>query len=109
MSITYQQYIDALSIIDEYKRQESSKIYKVNKTSLLNDDEVKNQISVKLFNVIQRNCESFGIKWNEKFGISLCELEKFSISELKKIRGVGYKTIYDLNQLCNSAEITLQP
>lgn len=115
-AITYEQFQDALKIVNEYKTQLEehykiakkeiegiSKFANVTKETKLYDTE----LSVRCLNILRANDDKLGI--NVNWGMKLSELSKLSMSKFLQCRIAGKKTLQELKELCFYADVKLLP
>lgn len=116
IAISYEQFQDALKIVNEYKTQleayykttkreiESiSKFAHVTKETKLYDT----HISVRCFNILKANEDKLGININWRTNLS--EFSKLSMSKFLQCRNAGKKTLQELKELCFYADVKLLP
>jgi DNA-directed RNA polymerase alpha subunit len=115
-SITYEQFQDALKIVNEYKTQLEehykiakkeiegiSKFANVTKETKLYDTD----LSVRCLNILRANDDKLGI--NTNWEMKLKELSKLSMSKFLQCRIAGKKTLQELKELCFYADVKLLP
>lgn len=115
-AITYEQFQEALNIVNEYKTQLEehykiakreiegiSKLANVTKETKLYDTEA----SVRLLNILRENDEKLGINCN--WDMKLEELSKVSMSKFLQCHMAGKKTFQELKELCFYANVKLLP
>ena len=115
-AITYEQFQDALKIVNEYKTQLEehyniakreiegiSKFSNVTKETKLYDT----GLSVRCLNILRANDEKLGI--NSNWEMKLEELSKLSMSKFLQCRIAGKKTLQELKELCFYADVKLLP
>lgn len=115
-AITYEQFQDALKIVNEYKTQLEehykiakreiegiSKFANVTKETKLYDTD----LSVRCLNILKANADKLGI--NVNWEMNLSELSKLSMSKFLQCRIAGKKTLQELKELCFYADVKLLP
>jgi len=115
-AITYEQFQDALKIVNEYKTQLEehyniakkeiegiSKFANVTKETKLYDT----NLSVRCLNILRANDDKLGI--NANWEMKLVELSKLSMSKFLQCRIAGKKTLQELKELCFYADVKLLP
>jgi len=115
-AITYEQFQDALKIVNEYKTQLEehyniakkeiegiSKFANVTKETKLYDT----NLSVRCLNILRANDDKLGI--NANWEMKLVELSKLSMSKFLQCRIAGKKTLQELKELCLYADVKLLP
>lgn len=115
-AITYEQFQDALKIVNEYKtkleehynivKRETegiSKFYNVTKETKLRDS----GLSVRCINILRLNNEELGI--NANWEMKLEELSKLSMNKFLQCRIAGKKALQELKELCFYADVKLLP
>lgn len=115
-AITYEQFQDALKIVNEYKTQ-LEEHYKIAKKEMEGISEFANvtketklydaNLSVRCLNILRANDDKLGI--NVDWEMKLSELSKLSMSKLLRCRIVGKKTLQELKELCFYADVKLLP
>ena len=115
-AITYEQFQEALKIVNEYKTQLEehykiakkeiegiSKFANVTKETKLYDTD----LSVRCLNILRANDDKLGI--NANWEMKLKELSKLSMSKFLQCRIAGKKTLQELKELCFYADVKLLP
>jgi DNA-directed RNA polymerase alpha subunit len=115
-AITYEQFQDALKIVNEYKTQ-LEEHYKIAKREIEGISKFANvtketkiydtDISVRCLNILRENGEKLGI--NCDWDMKLEELSKLSMSKFLQCRIAGKKTLQELKELCFYADVKLLP
>ncbi|MEX0595864.1 MAG: hypothetical protein WD512_05120 [Candidatus Paceibacterota bacterium] len=106
-AITYEQFQEALKIVNEYKTQLEehfkvvkkevegvSKFAKYDSETLLSETDC----SVRLFNILRANEDKLGININQEF--KLKDLNNLSIRKFLQCRIAGKKGLQELKELC---------
>jgi DNA-directed RNA polymerase alpha subunit len=115
-AITYEQFQEALKIVNEYKTQLEehykiakkeiegiSKFANVTKETKLYDTD----LSVRCLNILRANDDKLGIDANWEMNVK--ELSKLSMSKFLQCRVAGKKTLQELKELCFYADVKLLP
>lgn len=115
-AITYEQFQEALKIVNEYKTQleEHYKIAKKETEGISKFANVTKEtklydtgLSVRCLNILKANGDKLGI--NTNWDMKLEELSKLSISKFLQCRIAGKKTLQELKELCFYANVKLLP
>jgi len=115
-AITYEQFQEALKIVNEYKTQ-LKEHYKIVKKEIEGISKFTNvtkkmklydtDISVRCWNILRSNYDKLGINNNREMKLS--ELSKLSMSKFLQCRMAGKKTLQELKELCFYADVKLLP
>lgn len=116
-AITYEQFQEALKIVNEYKTQLEehykiakkeiegiSKFANVTKETLIFDTD----ISIRLLNILRCNGDKLNIEWLDR-NSNIKELEGLSMSKFLQCRIAGKKGLQELKELCFYAGVKLLP
>ena len=116
-AITYEQFQEALNIVNEYKTQLEehykiakkeiagiSKFANVTKETLIFDTD----ISIRLLNILRSNGDKLNINWIDSKS-PIKELEGLSMSKFLQCRIAGKKGLQELKELCFYAGVKLLP
>ena len=115
-AITYEQFQEALKIVNEYKTkleehykiakkeiESISKFANVTKETNLYDTD----LSVRCLNILKANADKLRIDVNWEMNVK--ELSKLSMSKFLQCRIAGKKTLQELKELCFYADVKLLP
>ena len=115
-AITYEQFQEALKIVNEYKTK-LEEHYKIAKKEIEGISKFANvtketkiydtDLSVRCLNILRANEDKLGI--NGKWEMKLKELSKLSMSKFLQCRFAGKKTLQELKELCFYADVKLLP
>jgi hypothetical protein len=115
-AITYEQFQEALKIVNEYKTQ-LEEHYKIAKKEIGGISKFANvtketkiydtALSVRCLNILRANDDKLGINGNWEMKVE--ELSKLSMSKFLQCRIAGKKTLQELKELCFYADVKLLP
>lgn len=116
-AITYEQFQEALKVVNEYKTQLEehykttkkqiegiSKFANVTKETLIFDTD----ISIRLLNILRSNGDKLNIEWLDR-NSTIKQLEGLSMSKFLQCRIAGKKGLQELKELCFYAGVKLLP
>jgi len=107
--VTEKQFLKAMGIVKAYKVQCEQSIEEIDneindKSNVLLSDV---HLSVRAFNAICSNAKKLGLPTYDK--IKMYHFGKLRISEIKKLRSIGERSLEEIKILCKEYGVSLQP
>lgn len=107
--VTEKQFLKAMGIVKAYKVQCEQSIEEIDneindKSNVLLSDV---HLSVRAFNAIKANAKSLGLPEYAK--IKMYHFGVFSISELKRVKDFGQRSLNEIQDLCKEHGVSLKP
>ena len=101
MEITEKQFLEAIKLIEKYRNQIQERVDKL-KHTLPNSIKKETLIKECGISTLTLNClKSVGVN-------KIADLESFKLSEIKRVRGIGFRGFLEIQDLLFKTGITLK-